>query len=234
MKKNQKEKSKPKESQAGADEILHHLFNEYSENLGENLWPRENERWHELVFCILTVLGEPQILSARIRDLVNLLASIGMLELDDLAKLNHMAIRSDHYTTLHTLLQKAGFSSEKSQLAIQTISEAAFGIQKKYDGKIQKYFRYYGNHMLDRMKNDFSFSQFNQAPKAFAIWLQNTMNMPVPASNPLADAACKKIGVKYEEIVESADRLDINVALVDDVLRLYWDNRIKNVIGNEL
>jgi hypothetical protein len=51
---------------------------------------------------------------------------------------------------------------------------------------------------------------------AFAHWLQNVLNMPVVLSHPSVKALCEKFGIGIEELVDIADRNDVNLALVDD------------------
>jgi len=205
------------------------LYRDYASGISKNLWPWEKARWYELVFCILTTIGEPQVLAGTARRLTNILVEVRLLDLSTLAKLNPPEdaekTANSVLVTIDTLLQQVGFTPEKSISAVTAICEAASSIQEKYDGKVQNYFHKYGTYMLDQIKVDFGFSQFDDAPRAFAIWLQNTLNMPVPASNPLADQACESLGVTYDALVEAANQQDINVALLDDALRAYWERK---------
>lgn len=207
------------------------LYKNYASEISKNLWPWETARWYELVFCILTTIGEPHVLAATIRRLTNTMSKLELLELDTLAGLN---VKEDSekedplFVTLKTLLQQGGFTPEESQSAVTTICEAASSIQKRYDGKIQNYLQKYGNYILDQINQDFDFSNFDDAPRALAIWLQNTLNMPVPASNPLADQACERLGVSYDALVKAANQQDINVALLDDALRAFWERESKS------
>lgn len=208
-------------------ELVVELFTDYAVNIEENLWAWEKERWHELVFCILTAIGEPDVLAVDIRRLTDTLSSWGLLDLDALASQNGFdsARQADNslQITIDKFLQQAGFTNDKACISVKAICEAAASLKNKHDGKVQLYFRRYGTQMLDQISDDFEFSDFGEAREALAIWLQNTLNMPVPASNPLADLACEKLGVTYQELVEAADQADINVALLDDALRAYWE-----------
>lgn len=205
------------------------LYRDYASEISKYLWPWEKARWYELVFCILTTIGEPQVLAGTTRRLTNTLSELGLLDLNALARLNPSEEAKEEanslLVTIDTLLQKVGFTPEKSRSAVTVICEAASSIQEKYDGKVQNYLRKYGTYMLDQIAEDFSFSQFDDAPRALAIWLQNTLNMPVPASNPLADQACESLCVTYDALVEAANQQDINVALLDDALRAYWESK---------
>lgn len=205
------------------------LYRDYAFGISKNLWPWEKTRWYELVFCILTTIGEPQVLAGTARRLTNTMSELELLDLGELAKLNPPddaveAVKSK-LVTIDTLLQQVGFTPEKSRSAVTAICEAASSIQEKYDGKVQNYLRKYGTHMLDQIEEDFGFSQFDDAPRAIAIWLQNTLNMPIPASNPLADQACESLCVTYDALVDAANQQDINLALLDDALRAYWEKK---------
>lgn len=212
------------------------LYRDYASEISKNLWPWEKARWYELVFCILTTIGEPQVLAGTTRRLTNTMSELELLDLGELAKLNPPddsveAVKSK-LVTIDTLLQQVGFTPEKSISAVTAICEAASSIQEKYDGKVQNYLGKYGTYMLDQIKVDFGFSQFDDAPRALAIWLQNTLNMPIPASNPLADQACESLGVTYDALVEAANQQDINVALLDDALRAYWERKSNEKVSN--
>jgi hypothetical protein len=224
-----KQSLKPKEQSQDPQKLVVQLYRDYASGISKNLWPWEKARWYELIFCILTTIGEPQVLAGTARRLTNTMSELELLDIGELAKLNPPedtvdAVKSK-LVTIDTLLQQVGFTPEKSRSAVTAICEAASSIQEKYDGKVQNCLRKYGNHMLDQINEDFGFSQFNDAPRALAIWLQNTLNMPVPASNPLADQACESLGVTYDALVEAANQQDINVALLDDALRAYWERK---------
>ncbi|MBN1694853.1 hypothetical protein JW879_05585 [candidate division WOR-3 bacterium] len=221
-----------------AQELVLWLYRDYATRVSKNLWPWEKARWYELVFCILATIGEPEVMSATIRHLTTIMARLGLLELSSLAGLkfpgNPQKSESPILTTIDTLLQRVGFTPEKAKFALNIICTAASSIGKKYDGKVQNYLRKYGDHMLEHINEDFGIDGFDEAPRAIAIWLQNTLNMPVPASNPFADQACESLGVKYEELVKAAYKQDINVALLDDALRAYWGRRIKDKQGSNV
>jgi len=210
-----------------AQKLVVRLYRDYASKISKNLWPWEKARWYELVFCILATAGEPQVLAGTTRQLSNTMANLGLLELDLLAGLDpsekSKKTENPFLVTIETLLLQIGFTPGSAKSAVTAICEAAASIKKKYDGKIQNYLCEHGNYMLDQIKEDFGFSRFDDARRAISIWLQNTLNMPIPASDPLTDQACKSLGFLYEELVEAANQQDINVALLDDALRAFWE-----------
>ena len=202
------------------------ILEEYSGDISEYLWPLEALRWYELVFSILVTIGEPEILAESVRDLTNKLADLGLLEVDELSKISPA---DDQATTIKTVLVKAGFSEGQAKSALRAVCEAASGIQENYVGRIQDYYLKYANEMLSNIKNDFIFSDFENAPKAISVWLQNTLNMPVPGSNILADKACESLGTTYDELVSTVRNEGYNIAILDNALRAYWEEKFMGV-----
>jgi hypothetical protein len=201
------------------------IFKNYSE-ASDYPWPWEALRWYELIFSILDTIGEPQVLAVSIRDLTYVLADFGLLEVGELSKLTPT---DDQAVTINTLLVKAGFTPEQAKSALRAVCEAASGIQKNYGGRIQDYYSKYGEYMMQHINADFAFSDFDDAPKAIAIWLQSTLNMPIPGSNLLADKACEKLGITYDQAVGVAKQKDMNIAQLDNALRAYWEDNIMKV-----
>lgn len=68
--------------------------------ISENLWPWEKARWYELVFCILTTIGESQVLAGIARRLTNTLSGLVLLDLGALARLNPSEEAEDGANTL--------------------------------------------------------------------------------------------------------------------------------------
>lgn len=212
------------------EEIVFELYSAYEPLIDPHLWPWETKRWHELVFCLLTTIVEPEISPKTTREVTLALSELNLLEIDFLAKLdpahNDRDTSNPILITIATILKQSNFDENQARIAVTAICEAASSLKQKYQGKVQEYFRKYGALMLNESEKDFSFTSLNQEDikKALSIWLQNSLNMPVPASNPIADRVCEKLNIKYSKFVEVADKLDVNVALLDDALRAYWEN----------
>lgn len=204
-------------------EVILEILEKYSGDISEYLWPWENLRWYELVFSILVTIGEPQVLAESIRDLTGRLAEFGLLEVDELSKIDPT---DDQAITIRTLLLRAGFSEKQAESALRAVCEAASGVQNNYTGKIQDYYLKYANYMVQNINKDFGFSDLDVARKAIAVWLQNTLNMPIPGSNVLADKACEELGTTYESAVSMANKKGYNIAILDNALRAYWEDKI--------
>jgi hypothetical protein len=214
------------EDAADPKELVARLFRDYASGISETLWPQEKTRWYELVFCILTIIGEPQVMSATIRRVTNMLVELGLVELGDLAKLGPTtgAESLGGPAVIHALLQHVGFTPEMSRSAVEAMREVALALQTKYEGKVQSYLRRYGIHMLDCIEMDFGHAQFVDLRKVVAMWLQNVANMPVPLSTHFAEQGCQRLGTTYDALAKAADEQDINVALLDDALRAYLED----------
>jgi hypothetical protein len=205
------------------------LFQAYAATLGDNRWPWEEDRWHELTYCILATAGEPDVRPGDTRRVAAALARLGLLEPDRLASMTPPTTTTPGdrvWAAIDTALTHAGFSLAKSRTALTTLLQVAVSLQSRFGGRIQNYLRQQGEAMVAQLRKDFGISDFGEARRALAIWLQNTTNMPVAASDFLTDQACRHLGTSYERLAEAAVLEGLNVALLDDVLRRYWDTTV--------
>ena len=193
-------------------------------SLEQHHWLWETSRWHELVFCLLLRLGQPELEIGLARSLVNMLAALEMLRVETLAGLA-LADEGPNFTQpdlilMVRLLERAGLNPEKARVAVTTLCQAALGLQQQHGGKVQRYLRHYGQHMLDELGEHFFLSQMRNEDVryAFTHWLQNVLNMPLPISDPAVGEFCKEQGVTVDELVQAADELDLNLALLDDLI----------------
>jgi hypothetical protein len=228
---NEKAQAVDTEKMREPEEIVLDLYRAYEPLIDPHLWPWETKRWHELVFCLLTTISEPEILPETTREVTRALSEWRLLEVDVLASLNPSKNEQDASNpvliTMMTILQQSGFDADKARIAVTAICEAAAGLKQRYEGKVQKYFRKYGVLILDEVAQNFSFTQLNHEDtrKAFSIWLQNTLNMPVPVLSPIAEKVCEQLGAEYKTLIDAADKLDINVAWLDEALQEYWEEK---------
>jgi hypothetical protein len=207
------------------DKLLNDLFTRFAPNVSEHVWPHEIGGWYELVFCIVQAIGEPKILPATVRHVTNTMAELGLLDVTLLAKLSDGkgAASEPHLVTLRTMLEHIGCSPDEAERAVLAVCRAAAALKRSYDGKVQNYFRRYGEEMLERIGEDLGLAELKEGRRAAATWLQNALGMPLPVSTPLIEQACRKLGVSYAELSDAVNQHDINVALLDDALRTYLD-----------
>ncbi len=119
-------------------------------------------------------------------------------------------------------LQEHGFSQQESERLLTIVSEAASALSQQFDGKIQKYLRKYGELMLKEVPALFHFTTINsdQIGHAFTYWFQNVLNMPLSLVDSNIVAFCQDNGFEVANLIAAADRLDVNLALLDDLVYL--------------
>jgi hypothetical protein len=218
-------------------QLLLDLYRAYEPLIDKHLWPWETQRWHELVFCILTAVAKPEVSPDAIREVTRVMGWAQLLDIELLGDLNPTEPEgqtTDHVlVAMETILLNTGFTTDEAKLATKSICETARGFKRQFEGKVQKFLRHCGNVMLKQVKKSFSFSQLSaaEATRAFSLWFQNTLNMPLPTPDPISDKACELLHVDYASLVKAADEVDVNVAILDNVLRAYWQREIE--IGPE-
>lgn len=207
---------------------LKKLFSQYMELFEYHRWPWEHMRWVELVFALVSVL------SSKPRDIVReAVETLDDLELLDVNELSGIPLVSSDVdlnfplaSRINEILSEHGFTIEESKNAILAMNEAAKSLIQHHGGKIQRYLRRYGVRMLEDLHRTFPFTKMNQEDVrfAFTFWIQNVLNMPVDL--PLESVAefCKKYKASKDELLEAADNLDINVALLDDLIEEYTED----------
>ena len=214
-----------KEKDKALDEVkgyLDYKMGRIEEMAAEFTWPWEIRRWHELVYCLAVVIACPPLPSGRMRELVYIFADLGFLEIPLLAAFHAGTADPESKKVIHTaihLLEREGLPASEAQRMITTIAEAAFVLEKQYDGKVQKYLRSYGEMILKDVGRKFDFSQLDgdTARLAFSYWIQNVLNMPVGVSIPAIRALCEKFGISETDLQEAADDMGLNLALLDDI-----------------
>jgi hypothetical protein len=190
-------------------------------------WPWETARWHELVFCLLFRLAEPHVQPGMARTLTAMMASLDMLRVECLAgrigESGEVDLAHPDLALMLQLLQRAGLDGSKATAVVVTLCQTALGLEKRYRGKVQGYLRCYGQQMLAAVSRDFAYTQIddNDARHAFTHWLQNTLNLPLAVSEPCVESFCRARGVSVEQLMAVADALDVNVALLDDMIADY-------------
>jgi hypothetical protein len=202
-------------------------------------WPREGLRWAELLFSLLSRINYNHL--DILRDMIGRLDYLELLDVEKLAYIQefkgNVDLNSPYASRISEILYEYGFNGDESMNSIQTMHEAAKNLMENHSGMIQKYFRKYGQMMLDEINQNFSFSKMNkdEVRYAFTFWLQNVLNMPISLQDQNTKDYCARLGLKPEEFMEVADKLDINLAVVDDLIsNLYPLNnkREEEIIAN--
>jgi hypothetical protein len=195
----------------------------YASQLNRFQWPRETERWHELVFCVVLRIGHPIVEADVARRVVNIMVDLNLLDIDTLASSIAKGGKPDKKNPdvdlMHNIMKRAGIGDQKASNIIETTCRIASVLKKQYGGKIQKYLRTYGEKMLDETGSQFNLENLRMADVRyiFSLWLQNVLNMPILLSEPALDDICTAFHANLDDLVNVADELDLNLALLDDM-----------------
>jgi hypothetical protein len=198
-------------------------------NNGEDVslpWLFEKERLKELFFAVLTPL-EPDRDKALLREIIEDLYDLELLEVSSLSGLWRDPKRPELDSTLVRrilqVLRDKGLGDKEAHRALRVLAETARGLQQHYQGKVQLYLRWYAELILNDLKRVFEFTALSEAEARYALtlFLQNTTAMPISLRDHSIDAFCGKYKLTPEQLFSAADELDINLALVDDVIQWY-------------
>lgn len=208
---------------------LRKLLVRYSELFASQQWPSEGSRWVELLFALISRItcGSEDEIRAALEEL----DSLDLLDIKVLSRVGApdgaVDRESPHTRRIAQVLSESGFTEEECQRSVLVMHEAAKSLTEHHGGKVQRYLRKYGQRMIDELGDNFSFSSMgeNDVKRAFTYWLQNVLDMPLLSEDESIQKFCRKLGKKSGELVEAADRLDINLAIVDDVIQMYLSDQ---------
>ena len=181
-------------------------------------WVWEHDRWKELVFCLLTRISTKD--HEELHLICDNLHTLGLLDISALAEIDHP---NDQLSVLITdFLLQHEFSKKEADRAIVSMSEVANGLKKYYKGKIQEYLRSYGLLLLEDVPKKFQFTSLSNEDVEFAFtyWLQNVMNMPLSLKDPTLLEFSQSTGLHLDELLQAADDLGINTAILDDLVQM--------------
>lgn len=206
---------------------LRKLYLKYGETFAFYQWPSEHQRWTELLFALATQLCDQH--EDRLRDAIDLLDDLGLLDVDVLASIplanSGIDLQSEAARRIGELLRESGLSEVQTKECVRAFHDAAVSLKQLHDGKIQRYLRHYANQILQELPQHFRFTGENEAAfrNAFTYWLQNVLNVPLNFDTTNVKEFRDKFGVSTDQLVKTADELDLNIALVDDLIDLYID-----------
>ncbi len=208
--------------------MLAEIFLQYQPSLDRYQWPMESMRWNELVYCVLESLGTD--LSAR--PVVKVLSELDLLDIDKLAELD---VAIGHKATprgqlVLGILKEAGFDDASARQAILVLAQAAKKVQIELDGNIQRLLRQEGERMIQNVVAFIGFAGLDEklARHTVTRWLQNVLNVPVCLETESMRTFCAELKTGTKALVAAADDLDINVAIVDDVVQQWYESKVES------
>jgi hypothetical protein len=211
---------------------LRKLSIKYSDFFAYHQWTSEHKRWVELVFALVTkVSSKPDF---QVRPAIEFLDDCGVLEIKELSEIPKVGTSLDFDCSLaHRIVETLSepiltedgdtipaFDEIESKRILVVLHEAAKSLTQHYDGKVQLCLRKYGQKILDELCDKFLFGDLgdHEVKDAITCWLQNVANVPLYRRTEANKEFCEKLKISTEELVEEADRLDINIALLDDMI----------------
>ena len=197
--------------------IVQELAGAAAVGIEPNAWVNEFDRWTELVFALLTRLAPRD--DENTRATANDLRRFGLLDPQTLADPTS-DVGSVVRRRMVEALTAAEWSPTKAEQAAKVLSAAADGLVRNFDGKVQRYLRRYGELMLAEVPQYFDLPHLSDAETrtAFAYWLQNVADMPISTEENGLEAFCKKHDLTAAQVVAAADEMDLNLAVLDDLL----------------
>jgi hypothetical protein len=216
-------------ARSDAEYQIRKLFTlEASQRDVEFAWMWESSRWRELLITLISRL--PAVSHLEVRDLVNHLDNLGLLNISDVARMSEdrrKRTSDKHGKQVLDFLEEFGVVGDEAERALDIVFEAATALQTNWGGKIQLYLRHYGELMLNETREHFHFTslQESEVQEAFTYWLQNVLNMPLSMLNADVRLFCDEAGLTPTQLFEAADRLDLNLAILDDLVEKYLARR---------
>jgi hypothetical protein len=195
-----------------------------TDQLSDYAWASETSRWNELVIFLASQMCDLQ--EHDLRELVKYLSDLGHLEVEQLARINMTGDTIDRAgeeaSKILGAFGRKGLPEEQALKVLLPLCQMARTLSSDFGGKIQLYLRSYGETMLKDVPERFSLKGIDDAGvrRVFTRWLQKVVNMPVLLQDSVVAEFCEKNGLGVTELVEAADNIDMNVAIVDELLTL--------------
>lgn len=187
-------------------------------------WESEQSRWHELAFCILSRIATTPPTTALPREAANALAHAGLLDVAKLASLRLPLNRSESRTAImQQVLGEWGFSARQTSQGLTAIVGIAKRIQRDYGGAVQRFLRQSGERMVREAVESLPLDSMTaqDTEYIFRHWFQNALLLPISIGHPSLKAYCKQRKISIGDLIDVADRLHLNVAVLDDLMIMH-------------
>jgi len=202
----------------GVNDSLLELYHASSPFLDNYPWEWEVDRWGELLVCFLVsqIAMEPELA----RHAVETLKELGMIAPALLANPG-----DEHRQFIRRVLMQDGVEAELASDGVDLLVALARVAEVKWGGHVQRFLREHGLRMADDLKSILVGVGLDDqsAGKTAVLWLQNVANIPVLIPG---DVHIREFGLRFRlserQLLDAADKIGINVAVLDDVLALHY------------
>jgi tetratricopeptide (TPR) repeat protein len=213
---------------------LNNLLSTYGDIIDSHQWPSERLRFIELIYSLAwRIIGRhsPALRSALVKA-----DMLGLLKPQTLT-----SSESQTQSRLSQVLREVGTANEEEDVIgektekplsndeivaiVQAIRDVSNALVRNYKGKIQIYLRTQGEQLLKQALTDFKISNMDEENTriAFTFWYQNVLDLPLTLNDETISQFIAKYSTDIEHLKEAADKLDLNLALVDDLVRKNTD-----------
>jgi len=124
------------------------------------------------------------------------------------------------YDLVIKFLMKNRLNKKQSAKVAGTLISVSKTMMLKYRGKIQTMLRLFGKVLKIEMIRTFKNSPLSKSEIDFAVtlWLQNALDIPLSLMQPELLKFCRSQNIGFDELINAADEIDLNMAVLDDVL----------------
>jgi hypothetical protein len=198
------------------EELLKQLYHAGNSLLNDYPWEFEEDRWVELLVCSLMV-GQ-SVASEAAREAIESLRKMDQVSVDYLSGLTPES--TDFITKVFV---QFGCDDQQAQNSVRLLSSIANIVKAQWDGYIQRFLRDQGERMVKDFADALKATGLTNAKarKIALVWLQNVANIPLLLSgDEYVQSFCREHKVSEQELVNTADRLGLNISVLDDLLAL--------------
>ena len=207
-------------------ELLLAMYGDHVSSVPRYLWESEEDRWIELLACLLYRVSGLTMSSTR-----QLILIWRQFELTKPSTLKELEPGGDAHRLISFSLAQSGMAADQIDSSIAMLQSAARAVDSAYGGKIQVLLRKHAEATRDELATVLENSGLSCQSLKVAItnWLQNTTNAPLTLEDESVLRFCEHQGIGPKELESIADHLNLNLALMDDVIAL--DDASKPLLG---
>jgi hypothetical protein len=213
---------------------IKYLMTKYMDIFGDHQWSNERLRLVELFYSLAwRILGRH---SDTLRASLLRLEMIGLLDPQILGLLpadDKLMLKSPEAKRIvkvfHDILQPSIDENDEDKLTDSEIEmililmrEISVVLVRDYAGKIQIFLRRQAELILQNTLETFPIKGLSKdnIKVGLTFWFQNIFGLPIPLNDNLTRGFLRRYHSDVSNLVAVADKLDVNVAVVDDLISI--------------